>query len=76
MIEEENKKAGITNKIYVITWARKVVNQYHHLENVEANIGIMAHEIEVFIEMFNPLVKMGLPLFWKEKGNIVTERIP
>ena len=63
LIEEEIRKAGIRGMISIITWARKVVNQYHHLESVKANIGIMAHEIKVFIEMFNPLVKMGLPFF-------------
>ena len=76
IIEEEIRKDSIRDKISIITWARKVVNKYHHLETVEAKIYIMMHEIKVFIEMFNPLVKMGLPLFWKEKGNIVTERIP
>ena len=58
--------------IYVITWAKKVVNQYHHLETVKAKIGIMEHEIKVFIEIFNPLVKMGLPFFWKEKGGMLS----
>ena len=50
--------------IYVITLAKKVVNQYHHLEIVDAKIDIMTHEIKVFIEMFDPLVKMGFPFFW------------
>ena len=51
-----------------------MVNQYHHLETVEAKIGIMAYEIKVFIEMFNPFVKMGLPLFWQEKGVMLSKK--
>ena len=64
LTKEEIREDSIRDNIFVITWARKVVNQYHHLEIVEANIVIMAHEIKVFIKNFNPLVKMGLPFFW------------
>ena len=74
MTEEEIRKAGIRDKILVITQATKVVNQYHHLETIEAKIGIMAHEIKVFIKMFHPLVKMGLPFFWKEKGGMLSRK--
>ena len=74
MIEDDIKKAGIRDRICVITWARKVVNQYHHLETVEVNIGIMEHEIKVFIKMFDHLVKMGLPFFWKEKGGMLSRK--
>ena len=63
MTEEEIKKAGIRDMISIITWSRKVLNQYHHLETIEAKIGTMAHDIKMFIEMFEPLVRMGLPFF-------------
>ena len=74
MTEEEIRKAGIRDKIYVITWSKKVVNQYHHLETVEANIGIMAHEIKVFIKIFDSLVKMGLPFFCREKVGMLSHK--
>ena len=72
--EEDMRKDGIRDKIFVITWARKVVNQYHHLETVEAKIDIMMHEIKVFIDMFNPLLKIELPLFWQEKGGMWSKK--
>ena len=31
LTEEEIRKDGIKDGIFVITWARKVVNKYHHL---------------------------------------------
>ena len=74
MNEEEIRNAGIRDRISITTWARKVVNQYHHLETIEAKIGIMAHERKTFIKMFNPLVKMGLPFFWQEKGGMLSHK--
>ena len=52
--------------IYVITWSRMVVIQHHHLETVKAKFDIMAHDIKVFIEMFDPLVKMGLHYYGRK----------
>ena len=72
--EEDMRKDGIRDKNFVITWARKVVNQYHNLETVEAKIDIMAHAIKVFVKMFEPLVKMGFPFFWKEKGGMWSQK--
>ena len=74
MSEEELRAAHIIEKIYVITWARKVVNHHHHLDTIEAKIGIMEHEVKYFIEMFDPLVKMGLPFVWEERGGILTQK--
>ena len=51
----------------VITWARKVVNKYHHLATVEEKIDVMHHQIKEFIELFNPLFRRGLPFLWKKK---------
>ena len=69
--EEELREAHIKDRIYVITWVRKVVNHHHHLDTIEAKIDTMSHEVKTFIEMFNPLVKMGLPFFWEEKGGML-----
>ena len=58
----------------VITWARKVVNKYHHLAIVQAKIEVMHHQIKEFIELFNPLFRRGLPLFWEEKGGMWSQK--
>ena len=72
--EEEVRAAHITDMISIITWERKVVNHHHHLDTIEAKIDIISHEVKTFIEIFNPLVKMGLPLFWEEKGGILSQK--
>ena len=74
LTEEELRKTNITNMISIITWDRKVVNQHQRLDTIEAKIGIMAHEVKYFIEIFNPLVKMGLPFFWEEKGGMLSQK--
>ena len=50
------------------------MNKYHHLETVQAKIDIMHHQIKEFIELFNPLFKRGLPLFWEEKGGMLSQK--
>ena len=70
LTEEEIRTTNIMNMISIITWDRKVVNQHHYLDTIEAKISIMEHEVKYFIEMFNPLVKMGPPFFWEEKGGM------
>ena len=34
----------------------------------------MTHDIKVFIEMFDALVKMGFPFFWQEKGGMWSQK--
>ena len=68
LTEDEIRKENIQDRILVITLARKVVNKYNHLETVQAKIYVMHHQIKEFIELFNPLFKRRLPLFWEEKG--------
>ena len=51
--------------ISIITWARKVVNKYYHLDIVQEKIDYMEHQMKLFRDMFDPLFKKGLPLFWK-----------
>ena len=38
LIEDEIKKSNIQDRVLIITWARKVVNKYHHLETIEAKL--------------------------------------
>ena len=72
LTKEELRNSNIKDIISVITWESKVVNYHHHLDTIKAKIGIMAHEVKSFIEIFNPLVKMGLPFFWEEKGGMLS----
>ena len=37
LIEDDLKNANIKDKISIITWARKVVNNYHHLDSLGPN---------------------------------------
>ena len=67
MIEEEIRKENIQDRVLAITWERKVVNKYHHLEIVQAKKDVMHNQIKEFIQLFNPLFKRGIPLFWEEK---------
>ena len=73
LTEDELKEANIKDKIYIITWERKVVNKQQHLDTLEANIGIMAHQVKLFMDMFDPLFKKGLPFFWEKKGSMLSQ---
>ena len=46
------------------------MSKYQHLDTVQAKIDIMSHQIKELIELFNPLLKRGFPLFWEEKGGM------
>ena len=70
LTEEEIRKANIQDSILVITWERKVVNKYHHLETIQEKIDVMHHQIKVFAELFNHLFKRGFSFFWEEKGGM------
>ena len=56
-----------------MTWARKVINKYHHLDTVQEKVDILAHQVKLFIDMFDPLFKMVLLFFWKENGAMLTK---
>ena len=72
LTEEELKTTNIKDTISIIKCARKVVNKHHHLDTVEAKIGIMAHQLKLFRDMFDPLFKKGLAFFWEEKVSMLT----
>ena len=46
LTKEEIKKANIQDRVLVITWARKVVNKYQHLETGQAKIDVMHNQIK------------------------------
>ena len=74
LTEDDLKNANIKDIISIITWARKVVNKYHHLDTVLTKIDTMAHQVNLFRDMFDPLFKKGIPFFWEEKGTILTQK--
>ena len=61
---------GIKYRITVITWDRKVVEKHQHIETVQAEIGIMLHQVKTFKGSFVSLFQKGLPSFWEEDGRI------
>ena len=63
LIEYELKEDNIKDKIYIITWARIVVNKHQHLDTFEEKIGIMTYQVNFFMDMFDLLFKKGLPFF-------------
>ena len=63
LIEDDLKAAGIRYRISVITWARKVFGKHQHLALIQENIDIMHHQVKLFIDLFTPLFKKGIPLF-------------
>ena len=67
LTEEEIKKENIQDRVLVITWVRKVVNKYHHLEKFQVKIDVMHHQIKELIELFNTLFRRGLPSSGKRK---------
>ena len=74
LTEEKLKTTNIKYRISIITWDRKVVNKHHHLDTFEAKIGIMAHQVNIFLDIFDLLFKKGLHFFWEEKGNMLTKK--
>ena len=63
LTKDELKETNIKDIISIITWARKVVNKQKHMDTVQANIDIMTHQVKLFLDIFEPLFKKGLPLF-------------
>ena len=64
--KEYFRTMGIKDRITVITWDRKVVGKHHHIETVQAMIGIMQHHVNIFKGSFVSLFQKGFPSFWEE----------
>ena len=71
--EDDLKKVNVKDRISIMTWDRKVVNKYHHLDTVQEKVDILAHQVNLFIDMFYPLFKKGIPLFSKQNGAMLTQ---
>ena len=67
------KEAWIKDIISVITWDRKVVGKHQYLENVQEKIDIMHHQVKLFIDLFMPLFKKGLPFLQEEKRRMLSQ---
>ena len=65
--EDDLKKENIKARISIMTWARKVVNKYHHLDTVQDKVDIMAHQVKICIDMFDYLFKKGFHSFGKNR---------
>ena len=63
MSEDDLNKSNVKYRISIMTWARKVIKKYYHLDIVQAKVDILAHQVKLFIDMFDPLFKKGLPFF-------------
>ena len=74
LTEDEMKATNIKDKISIITQARKDVNKHQHLDIVQAKIDIMTHQVKLFMDMFDPLFKKGLPFFWEDKDNMLSQK--
>ena len=71
--KDDLKKANIKEKISILNWARKVINKYHHLDTVQEKVDILAHQVKLFIEMFDSLFNKVFHLFRQEKGVMLTK---
>ena len=74
LIEDELKESNIKDRTSIINWERKVVNEHQHLDIIEAKIDIMTHQVKLFMDMYDPLFKKGLPFLWEEKGSMLSQK--
>ena len=71
--EDDLKKANVKDIISNMTQATKVIKKYHHLDTVQEKVDILAHQVKLFIDMFDPLFKKWIPFLWKEKDAMLTQ---
>ena len=74
--KDDLKTTNIKDIISVITWDRKVVGKHQHIDTVQAKIDFMTHQVKLFIELFTPLFKKGIPFIMGRKmWNVFPNRI-
>ena len=74
MTNEDIRRGNIQNRIPTITWARRAVHKQRHLKMVEAKWNFIRKQADDFPALFKPLVQRGLPLFWEEKGPMLSQK--
>ena len=72
--DDFTNRYGIQNRIVVVFGARKVVAKHRMLETVWAKIEVMEHKSREVIKLFKPPVSKGLPIFWEEKGPLMSHK--
>ena len=72
--EDQTNRCGIQNKVVVISGARKVVGKHRMSDTVPDKIDIIDHKVKKVIDLFKPLVNMGIPFFWEEKGPLLSQK--
>ena len=72
--DDHTNQYGIQNRVVVVSGARKVVTKHRMLETVRVKIGFIEDKVQEVIELFRPLVSKGLPLFWEEKGPLLSQK--
>ena len=65
---------GIQNRVAIISGARKVIAKHRMLDTILAKIDIIDHKVREVIKLFKPLVERGVPLFWEEKGPLLSQK--
>ena len=65
------KTMGITDRITIVTWARKSIGKRQHIETVQEKENIMLHQVKYFKGLFIELFQKGLSLSWDEDGKII-----
>ena len=71
--EEYLRTMVIKHRITVITWATKVVGKPKHIDNVQAKIDIMNHQVNIFKGSFVSLFQNGFPSFWEENCRLLSQ---
>ena len=74
LTQEDTRKENIQDRVLFITWERKVINKYHHVETIQAKVDVMHNQVKEFIQLFNPLFKRGIHFVWEEKGGILSHK--
>ena len=61
--EHQVRRFGIQDKVVIASWDRKVIGKYIMLDSVWAKVDIISHRVKEVTNLFNPLVKRGIPFF-------------
>ena len=72
--EDQVRRFDIQDRVFVISWDRKVIGKYRMLDTLQAKFDIISHKIKEVINLFTPLVSRGIPFFWEEKLPLLSQK--
>jgi len=72
--EDQVKRFDIQDKIVVISWARKVIGKYRMLDTIQAKVDIISHKFKEVINLFTPLVSLGISFLLGGKRTIIVSK--